>query len=66
MKNIGINIVVIWRLSILWRLCWLSIFKELHLTGGIGAKTAHNIHLKSIRNALENQFMTFVTNVKEK
>jgi hypothetical protein len=41
-------------------------FKELHLTGGIGAKTAHNTHLKSIRNALENQFMTFVTSVKEK
>jgi len=40
-------------------------FKELHLTGGIGAKTAHNIHLKSIRNALENRFMTFVTSAKE-
>jgi hypothetical protein len=44
----------------------LSMFKELHLTDGIGAKFAHNIHLKSIRNALENQLMTFVTSVKEK
>ena len=44
----------------------MGMFKGLHLTGGIGVKTALNIHLKSIGNALENQFMTFVTSVKEK
>jgi hypothetical protein len=41
-------------------------FKELRLTGGTGAKTAHNIHLRFTRNALENQLMTFVTSVVEK
>ena len=41
----------------------MSMFKELRLTGGIGAKTVHNIHLKSIRNASENQLMIFVTSV---
>jgi hypothetical protein len=40
-------------------------FKGLHLTGGIGAKTAHNIRSKSIRNALENRFMICVMSAKE-
>jgi hypothetical protein len=40
-------------------------FKELHLTGGIGAKTVHNIRLRSIRNALENRFMICVMSAKE-
>ena len=49
-----------------WKLLWLSMFKVLRLTGGIGAKTAQCIRLKSTKDALENQPMTFVTNVKEK
>jgi len=66
MKNMAIDIVIIWRLSIPWKVLWLSMFKELHLIGGIGAKTAHYIQWKSIRNALEDQNMTFVTSVKGK
>jgi len=44
MKNIRIDIVTVWRLSIPWSVYWLSMLKEFRLTGGIGAKTAHYIH----------------------
>ena len=27
-----------------WRVFWLSMLKDFRLTGGIGARTAHNIH----------------------
>ena len=41
-------------------------FKELHLTGGIGAKTAHNIHRKSTTDAQQDLNMTSATSVKQR
>ena len=44
LKNIRIDIIIIWRVNIPWNALWLSMFKELPLTGGIGAKTAQCTH----------------------
>jgi hypothetical protein len=41
-------------------------FKELHLTGGIGAKTAHNIHRKSTTDAQQDLNMTSATSAKQR
>jgi len=39
-------------------------FRELRLTGGIGARIARNILFASTKDALEDQAMTSVTSAK--
>jgi len=49
-----------------WSLFCLSMLKGLRLIGGTGAKTAHNIHWKSTKDAQEDLNMTSATSVKQR
>jgi len=40
--------------------------KEFRLTGGTGARIAHNTPVTSTKDALEDQIMTFVTSANQK
>jgi hypothetical protein len=47
------------------RIRW-STLKELHLIGGIGARTAHSILCRFTKDATKDQMPTFVTSAKQK
>jgi hypothetical protein len=65
-RNIRIDILYFGSVRIQWSMLWLSTFKEPRLIGGIGAKTAQNIHWKSTKDAQQDPNMTFVTSVKQR
>jgi len=45
---------------------WWSMLRVLRLTGGIGARTAVNTHVTSIREDPEDQSMTSATSANQK
>ena len=52
--------------KIQWSVLWWSMLKELRLTDGIGVRIAHNTHVTSTKDALEDQIMISVTSANQK